>query len=358
MLGAALGICAVPLVDSHQALVNSDWPAFATGGRLAVSDPTHLYDLDVQRGVQRDIVGGASLRERDEMGLLPFNMPPWVALLNAPFAALGTDIGARLWIALELAALGLGMFLLAPPGRRLAALPAFAAVPTALTALNAQTDGLVVLGLGAAWALRRDDRHFLSGAALGLCLVKPQLVLPLGAALLVTRAWPELLGWASAAGALLLAVAARQPHWIVDWPRFLSLTAGRVGTELGPAQFVWSSPLSRPQQLTGAGLVALAAIVVVLIVARRLPRGQAAGVVVAGGLLSAPHALGSDTVLLAGGLVVSARGRWWTWLLLSVLALAAAVFKGTLGAPVAGVLLVSLCLFHIARANEPATTNL
>ena len=59
-------------------------------------------------------------------------------------------------------------------------------MPTALLLLNAQLDGIVALGIGAAFALW--SRPFLAGLALGLTLVKPQLVLPLGAALLVAPA--------------------------------------------------------------------------------------------------------------------------------------------------------------------------
>jgi hypothetical protein len=358
LLGVSLGICMVPVIDSHQALVNSDWPAFATGGQLAVSDPAHLYDLTAQARVQRTITGGAVLQASDEVGLLPFNMPPWVAILNAPFAALGTDVGARLWIALELLALAIGFILLAPPARRAAALPAFAAVPTALAALNAQTDGLVILGIGAAWALRRHDRHFLAGLALGSCLVKPQLVLPIGAAVLLTRSWRTLAGWAAAAAALVLVCMALRPAWVPDWLHFLSATAGRIGTEIGPAQFVWASGLPRSAQVAGAAVVTIVATAVVLWLARRHREGIAAGLLITGGLLAAPHALGSDLVLPAAGLVVSERARWWLWLALSVLALTAAVLKGTIGAPLAGVSLAALCLGRLAQGRDPATANL
>lgn len=358
LVGVALGVFLLPVFESHQALVNSDWPAFATGGRLAASDPVNLYDLKAQAREQRVITGGAALQAHDEEGLLPFDMPPWVALLNAPFAALGTDVGARLWIVLELAALAAGLYLLAPPGRRVSALPGFAAVPTALAAINAQTDGLVILGIGAAWALWRRDHRLTAGLALGLCMVKPQLVLPLAAALLVTRSWRVLGGWAAATLALMLVTAMRDPRWLPEWPAFLAAHAGRVGTELGPIQLVWSSGLPRGPQVAAAATVVLLAITAVLLAARRLPAGPAAGTVVAGGLLAAPHALGSDLVLLPAALVLGEGTAWRAWVAVSSLALAAAVLKGTLGSPVMGIAVISLVLVQIGRRRSAPPAGL
>ena len=353
-----MGICLIPVFESHPALVNSDWTAFATGGRLAVTDPTHLYSLRAQVSEQRVITGGAVLQAHDEVGILPFDMPPWVALLSAPFAALGTDVGARLWIAVELAALALGIYLLAPRENRQSWLPGFAAVPTALAGLNAQTDGLVVLGLGLAWTLWHRDRRLAAGLALGLCLVKPQLVLPVGAALLVTRSWEVIAGWVAAALVLAAVVAARDVAWLIQWPSFLAANAGHVGTEIGPMQFLWSSGLPRPVQLVGAAIVVVLATVATLAVASRLRARPAAGTVVAGGLLAAPHALGNDLVLLPAALVLGERGRWWAWVLVSLLALAAAVLKGTMGTSVAGVLLVVLVLAWLGGRSATSAASL
>jgi ABC-type sulfate transport system permease component len=91
----------------------------------------------------------------------------------------------------ELVALAVGLAVLARGGqRRWPALAAFASVPAALMALNAQIDGLVVLGLGAAFVLWRSDRRFVAGCALGLCLAKPHLVVGLALVLLKRIAYP------------------------------------------------------------------------------------------------------------------------------------------------------------------------
>ena len=49
LLAVAVGFVVYPLVEGENDVINSDWPAFATGGRLIVENPSHLYDLDVQR---------------------------------------------------------------------------------------------------------------------------------------------------------------------------------------------------------------------------------------------------------------------------------------------------------------------
>jgi len=44
MLAVAVGFVIYPLIEGGNDVINSDWPAFATGARILVSDPGHLYD--------------------------------------------------------------------------------------------------------------------------------------------------------------------------------------------------------------------------------------------------------------------------------------------------------------------------
>ena len=167
LLGVALAFVLFPVLPNDD-VVNSDWPAFATGARLIVSDPSHLYDLKVQQRVESDVTGGRVLVTLGIQGILPFLAPAWVALLAVPFEALGTDLGGRLWILFGLACLVAGLYLATRPRPPTAILPAFASVPTALMMLNAQLDGIVALGIGGAIALW--SRPYLAGLALGLTL--------------------------------------------------------------------------------------------------------------------------------------------------------------------------------------------
>src|SRR5256886_4719608 len=241
LLGVALAFVLFPVLPNDD-VVNSDWPAFATGARLIVSDPSHLYDLKVQQRMESDVTAGRVLVTLGIQGILPFLAPAWVALLAVPFEALGTDLGGRLWILFGLACLVGGLYLATRPRPTTVILPAFASVPTALMMLNAQLDGVVALGLGAAIALW--SRPYLAGLALGLTLMKPQLILPLGLALILSRLWRVIAGWATAGVALLAPTLLLNPRWVFDW---LSQTRSTVQTgarEINLAHFAVVFPTS------------------------------------------------------------------------------------------------------------------
>jgi Glycosyltransferase family 87 len=342
LVAVALGFVIYPLIEGGNDVINSDWPAFATGGRLIVEDPGHLYDFDTQRRVELEVTGGRSLITLGIQGILPFLAPAWVAFLAAPFALLGTELGGKLWILCGLAALALGLYLAVRPRPPNAALPAFASVPTALLLLNAQLDGFVALGLGAAIALW--TRPFLAGLCLGLTLVKPQLVLPLGAALLVARQWRVLAGWATAGVALLAASSALNPRWVLEWLPALggTVTPGSREVDLPHLGTALPAPYS------GWAVLALSLLALVGVVI--LARGQrsdfraAAAVLVAGGVLVAPHALPTDLVLVAVALAIWGAAEWQDWVLLSVGAAIAAVVPAPLPTLI-GVLVVGwVCL--------------
>src|SRR5438067_8369260 len=144
LLAVCLAFVIYPLLPNDD-VINSDWPAFATGARLIVSDSGHLYDFDSQTRVERQVTGGRVLVTLGIEGILPFLAPAWVALLAVPFEEFGTEIGGRLWILFGLICLGAGLYFATRPRPRTAILPAFAAVPTALLLLNAQLDGIVAL---------------------------------------------------------------------------------------------------------------------------------------------------------------------------------------------------------------------
>ena len=339
LLGVALAFVLYPLTPAID-VINSDWPAFATGARLIVQDPGHLYDLDVQSRVESEVTGGRVLVTLGIHGILPFLAPAWVALFAVPFELLGTDLGGRTWILVGLACLAAGLYLSIRPRTPSDMLPAFASVPTAVMMLNAQLDGFVVLGLGAAIALW--SRPYVSGLALGLTLVKPQLVLPLGVALLAARKWKVLAGWIAAGVLLLTATAILNPRWVLDW---LGETRGTVA----PGSREVDLPhlgvlLPGSLQTVALALLSLVAIGLVLFLARRREFHAAAAVVIAGGVLAAPHALPADLLLVALALAVWGQARWFDWSLISVGAAIAALTPAPVPA-LAGVVTVGwVCL--------------
>ena len=345
LLGVAVAFVIYPLAEGPSDVINSDWPTFATGARLIVENPRHLYDLDQQKRVESQVTGGETLVTLGINGILPFLAPAWVAIFAVPFELLGTDLGGRLWILFGLAALALGIYLAIRPRPPSALLPAFASVPTALLLLNAQLDGIVALGIGAAIALRAHP--YLAGLALGLTLMKPQLVLPLGAALLLAQRWRVLAGWASAGVLLWASAAVLNPRWVLDWlaPTGTTITPGsrevdfpHLGTLLPPT---W--------QLYAVAALTVLTVIGVVLLARRCRNGfeGQVAILVAGGVLAAPHALPADLVLAGLGLAIWGKARWQDWLLLSTGALIAARAPAPLPA-IVGVLLVGYLLYRMS----------
>jgi hypothetical protein len=342
MLAVAVGFVIYPLIEGGNDVINSDWPAFATGGRLLVTDPAHLYDIDAQRRVELDVTGGRTLVTLGIHGILPFVAPAWVAFFAVPFELLGTNLGGRLWILFGLACLAFGLYLAVRPRPPSAILPAFAGVPTALLLLNAQLDGLVALGIGAAIALW--SRPYLAGLCLGLTLVKPQLMLPAGAAVLLARQWKVLAGWAVAGIVMSAAAAALNPRWVFEWLPALNGPVRPGSREVDFAHFGTALPAGL--QGYGVALLSLVALVAVLALAfrRRADFRTCAAVLVAGGILVAPHALPTDLVVVAVALAIWGEAEWHDWLLLSVGAAIAALAPPPVPA-IAGVLVIGwLCL--------------
>ena len=323
LTAVALAFAIYPITEPGHDVINSDWPAFATGAKIALSNPTHLYDLDVQRRVQLDVTGGRQLVTPGIEGILPFLAPAWVALLAVPFEALGTELGGRLWILFGLVCLGLGLWLASRPRALRAALPGFAAVPTALLLLNAQLDGIVALGLGAAIASWK--RPYLAGFALGLTLMKPQLVLPIGLALIAGRRWRVLAGWAGAGALLTASYLPLDPGWIGHFLAPAASTVQVIAREVDLAHMAVYLP--RAAQTYGLVIVSLAlSLVVVWLAARRRHElAVAASMLVAGGVLASPHALPADLLLVSVALVIWSRADAWDWLILSAGALVAAL---------------------------------
>ena len=323
LTAVALGFVVYPLTEPGHDVINSDWPAFATGAKLAIADPSHLYDLSAQRRVQLEITGGRQLVTPGIEGILPFLAPAYVAWIAVPFELLGSELGGRLWVLFGLVCFALGLWLASRPRAPSAILPGFASVPTALLLLNAQIDGFVALGLGAALALWTQP--LAAGLALGLTLTKPQLVLPTGLALIVAREWRVLAGWAVAGVVLWASFAIFDPRWVMHW-------LGPVGATVAPVSREVDLPhvgvlLPQAVQPYAVALISLLTGVLVVFLAwrRRHDRALAASILVAGGILAAPHALPADLCLLSLALVMWGRANAWDWIVLSAGALVASI---------------------------------
>jgi len=176
-----------------------DFCAFYTGARLYLQGPSRVYDLTLQRATEQQLLG------RDD---IPFNHPPYELLLWLPLARLSFQTAFWLWrlagllllaVASKLAATALCPRLGAPA----IFLRALAFFPVPYCLWMGQDSVLLLAILAAcAWLLARR-MEWLAGAALGLALLKPQLVLPIAAVFLLMRRWRVVRGFLCSAFAVL-----------------------------------------------------------------------------------------------------------------------------------------------------------
>jgi len=168
-----------------------DFCAFYTGARIYLQAPSRVYDLNLQRAAEQQLIG------RDD---IPFNHPPCELLLWLPLARLSFHTAFWAWRLASLLLLAIASKLLATTlcprlGAPAIFLRALAFFPVPYCLWMGQDSVLLLAILAAcAWLLARR-MEWLAGAALGLGFFKPQLVLPIAAVYLLLRRWRMLRGF-------------------------------------------------------------------------------------------------------------------------------------------------------------------
>lgn len=202
----------------------SDFSIFYTAGRiLRRGYPERLYDTSLQFQIQREFASQVYIRQ----GALPFNHPPFEALLFAPLAGLSYFSAYTAWDLLNLAILAALPFLLRPYVPLLQRYPTaiwwlamLAFFPVFDALLQGQDSIPLLLLFSLAYIAFRKNQEFTVGCWLGLGLFRFHLVLPLMLILLLHRKRKALLGFLLIAVALgLLSVA------IVGWKEALHYPA-------------------------------------------------------------------------------------------------------------------------------------
>jgi hypothetical protein len=144
--------------------------------------------------------------------------------------------------------------------------------------------------------------------------------------------------------ALTAAAAALNPTWIFQWLPALNGPVRPGSREVDLAHF--GTVLSSGGQAYAVAVLTAITIAVVVLLARRCRDNfrSAAAVLVAGGVLAAPHALPTDLVLVAVALATWEDAQWYDWLLLSAGAALAAFLPAPVPA-VTGVIVIGwVCL--------------
>jgi len=195
-LGLALASLGLWIVALQKGLSwRADFTMLYTGASIVGEGLCdRLYDLGVQAAIQQQILGGRHLAG----GVLPFNYPPYLALLLVPLARLSLDQAYLVWSALQVAALGLAGWILCRHLKaeginvrtRYVALAAVAALPFVGTALLlGALSNLMLLGwLGYALAVRRGRNGWAAFWVLVMTL-KPQVAVVPALVLLASRRW-------------------------------------------------------------------------------------------------------------------------------------------------------------------------
>jgi alpha-1,2-mannosyltransferase len=203
-----------------------DFTIFYTAGKtVSEGRGRQLYDLETQLALQRSFAPEVERREN----ALPFNHPPFEALLFVPLAGLPYVTAYLVWAIFDIA-LMLGFWILLRPRlpglhNLIPALPLlamFAFFPMIIALLQGQDSILLLFLYGLAFSALARGRDFVAGICLALALFKFQLVLPLVLVLLVRRQWKTLAGFSvTAFGLLLISAAVVGWNGVAAYPGFL-----------------------------------------------------------------------------------------------------------------------------------------
>jgi hypothetical protein len=176
---------------------------------------TRLYDPQVQYQVQLEFASGVSIRQ----GALPYNHPPFEALLFLPLtylpylsAFVAWDVINLLLLALVLRRLKPHVPLLEELGLGKAWFACLAFFPVCVALLQGQDMIVLLLLLTMAFVSLKRGKDIPAGAWIGLGLFRFHLVLLLILILLLRKRYRVLVGFAGVAGVLALVSAA-----IVGW---------------------------------------------------------------------------------------------------------------------------------------------
>jgi arabinofuranan 3-O-arabinosyltransferase len=301
---------------------HNDFTFYYAAARIGVTHGWQsIYDLNLQQA-QLDALGSRiTIAE-----LARYISPPPVAWLALPFTWLPYPIAYLLWSALLLAALA-GTWYLAAPGTgrvRLIHLVAALAWLPVIYALQLGQPGLfVALGVAGSYALLRSNRPFLSGLALGVIVLKPQLGFLLPIALLAGGRFRAVLGATVSIGLLVIASGVNVgPDGMAAYAERLSFAADvPVNRQLTLALVIGGLAAARLVQ----GAIAIWALALAFRL-RKQPLEWMYVLALLGGLLATPYLHLDDLVMLglAVWLYLRIPGRpRWAWAFVFALVIAA-----------------------------------
>jgi hypothetical protein len=218
--------------------LGGDFVGFYTVGKILNTYPAaRIYDLELAVRLQHE-----TLPSMNETQMLVFGQAPYIAWLFRPFAWLPYAWAYVVWLTFSAAlyASGLGLLFgavgLKREDRKTGFLLALSSTPFLFETWIGGQMAAVVFFIWALflWCLQ-NERRFLGGLVLSLCLFKPTLVALPAAMLLIGWRWRVVSGLAMGGLALaLLSVATVGLQGCQAWARVLALNA-QVASDAGDA---------------------------------------------------------------------------------------------------------------------------
>lgn len=183
---------------------------YCAGSALASGADPYRYG-PLRRCQDRVLAGnGLAIGGRN---VLPVPLPPYAIVVFALASKIGFRLASEIWLAFNIVALGLTVFVVS---KMTSIRPAFVAIPFLTIGYASLVIGqlvpIAVLGAAyAAWSLRRDDRL---GVAIGasVCAIEPHLAAPMWFALLLFAPRTRV----SLALAVACLIAISLPLWSLD----------------------------------------------------------------------------------------------------------------------------------------------
>lgn len=211
-----------------------DFTIFYSAGKIVGEGfGADLYDAQTQYRIQQEFASGVSIRK----GALPYNHPPFEALIFVPFARLPYFAAYLLWDSLNV----LILLVLPLALRRQLVLPrlgwgmgwlaiSVAVFPVFVALLQAQDIIFLLLIYVLTFLALKSSRDFAAGAWLGLGLFRFHLVLPFLLILLVHKRKRAAFGFVTVALALgLISLATVGWRGIVRYPTYLLHVENSLG---------------------------------------------------------------------------------------------------------------------------------
>ncbi len=244
------------------------------GGQLVLSgERRRLYDLDFVKRVQHDRsrIGF----EWSEQDYFPMVYPPNYYLLVSPFSKISYRLATIIWAGLSTMALvltGILLYRFYPPCRGVLPVWLVAAsvfVPWIKCLTMGQKSSFLLLLLTATFLLQYHRREFWAGLVFGFLVVKPQLGLAIGVAMVWKRQSEFVLGAVLMAGTLVGLSWMYEPELWLEYLKVVTRLGDYLqtgGYQLAESHSLWGATQLTFRSLDSTSVKWIAAVLAMLLV--------------------------------------------------------------------------------------------